>query len=101
MPAGGDGAFIRKGAGDRQPNSGYKKPAFWIILIAVIACIVLAICLMTNPSSSKSLSEKLGASMDKAISERYHRYEAERFYATWDYDVLRVNPQIGRQFMHG
>ena len=26
-----DGAFIRKGAGDRQPNSGYKKPAFWRI----------------------------------------------------------------------
>ena len=74
----------------------YKKPAFWIILIAVIACIVLAICLMTNPSSSKSLSEKLGASMDKAISERYHRYEAERFYATWDYDVLRVSESANR-----
>ena len=34
----------------------YKKPAFWIILIAVIACIVLAVCLMTDPFSSKSLS---------------------------------------------
>lgn len=30
----------------------YKKPAFWIILIAVIVCIVFAIFLMTNPSSN-------------------------------------------------
>ena len=34
--------------------------------------------------------------MDKAISERYHRYEAERFYATWDYDVLRVSESANR-----
>ncbi len=30
----------------------YKKPAFWIILIAIIACIVLAVCLMTDPKNS-------------------------------------------------
>ena len=30
----------------------YKKPTFWIILIAVIACIVLAVCLMTDPKNS-------------------------------------------------
>ena len=34
----------------------YKKPAFWIILIAVIACIVLAVCLMTDPFSTKEKS---------------------------------------------
>ena len=27
----------------------YKKPAFWIIPVAMILCIVLAVCLMTNP----------------------------------------------------
>ena len=30
----------------------YKKPAFWIILIAIIVCIVLAVCLMTDPKNS-------------------------------------------------
>ena len=27
----------------------YKKPAFWIIIVAVIACIVLSVCFLTNP----------------------------------------------------
>lgn len=27
----------------------YKKPAFWIILIALILCIVVAVCFLTNP----------------------------------------------------
>ena len=30
----------------------YKKPAFWIILIAIIVCIALAIFLMTDPFSN-------------------------------------------------
>lgn len=29
----------------------YKKPAFWVIIVAVIAIIVTAICFMTNPQS--------------------------------------------------
>lgn len=27
----------------------YKKPAFWIIILAVIACAVTAVCFLTNP----------------------------------------------------
>lgn len=27
----------------------YKKPAFWIILIALIICVVVAVCFLTNP----------------------------------------------------
>ena len=30
----------------------YKKPAFWILAAAVIACIVVAVCFLTNPKSS-------------------------------------------------
>lgn len=29
----------------------YKKPAFWIVVIAVVASIVLGVCFLTNPSS--------------------------------------------------
>lgn len=29
----------------------YKKPAFWVIIVAVLACIVTAVCLLTNPKS--------------------------------------------------
>ena len=27
----------------------YKKPAFWIILLAVVACVIVAVCFLTNP----------------------------------------------------
>lgn len=31
----------------------YKKPAFWIVLIALVACIVMAVCFLTNPAGVK------------------------------------------------
>ena len=74
----------------------YKKPAFWIILIAVIACIVLAVCLMTDPFSNKSLSEKLGISMDMAVAEHNHSFETDGHFVAIDYDVLRVSKSLGR-----
>ena len=32
----------------------WKKPAFWVILVAVIACVVLGIGLITNPEKEKT-----------------------------------------------
>lgn len=29
----------------------YKKPAFWIIIAAVIVCVVVAVCFLTNPKA--------------------------------------------------
>ena len=29
----------------------YKRPAFWIVLAAVLGCVVLAVCLMTKPAA--------------------------------------------------
>ncbi|MBQ7687710.1 MAG: M56 family metallopeptidase [Clostridia bacterium] len=85
-------AFGEVGVKDRVKGVlNYKKPAFWIILIAIITCIVLAVCLMTDPFSNRSLSGKLGASVDMAVAE-HHRASntAGRFIAT-DYDVLLVS----------
>lgn len=31
----------------------YKKPAFWIILIAISLCIVVAVCFLTNPPKTE------------------------------------------------
>lgn len=36
----------------------YRKPAFWVIIIAVIASIVTGICFMTNPKSENNTPEK-------------------------------------------
>lgn len=43
-------AFGEVGVKERVQNvMHYKKPAFWIIMIAVIAVIVTAVCFLTNP----------------------------------------------------
>lgn len=31
----------------------YKKPAFWVTLIAILLCIVLAVCFLTNPKTAQ------------------------------------------------
>lgn len=37
----------------------YKKPTFWVILIAVIVSIVATVCFMTNPKSDTDISGKV------------------------------------------
>ena len=31
----------------------YKKPAFWVIVLAIITCMIVAVCFLTNPSNDK------------------------------------------------
>lgn len=69
----------------------YKKPAFWIILIAVVVCVVMAVRLMTDPVSNKSVSGKLGISMDMAVAEHHRSSHKEGCFTALDYDVLLVS----------
>ncbi len=32
----------------------YKKPAFWVIVVAIIACVVAAVCFLTNPKDNQT-----------------------------------------------
>ena len=46
-------AFGETGVKERIKRvMNYKKPAFWIIITAVIACSVAVVCFFTNPSNS-------------------------------------------------
>ena len=43
-------AFGEVGVKDRVKSvMNYKKPAFWIIILAVIACVIVAVCFLTSP----------------------------------------------------
>ena len=43
-------AFGEVGVKDRVKSvMNYKKPAFWIIILAVIVCVFVAVCFLTNP----------------------------------------------------
>ena len=43
-------AFGEVGVKDRVRSiMNYRKPTFWIILLAVIVCVIVAVCFLTNP----------------------------------------------------
>ena len=47
-------AFGEVGVKERVKSvMNYKKPAFWIIILAVIACVVVAVCFLTNPKQDR------------------------------------------------
>lgn len=43
-------AFGEVGVKERVKSvMNYKKPAFWVIVLAVVVCVVVAVCFLTNP----------------------------------------------------
>ncbi len=53
--------------------ASWRKPAFWVILIAAVACVALAVCLITNPVTSlpfdlKDISIESAKSIDTRLS---------------------------------
>lgn len=48
-------AFGELGVKERVKSvMNYKKPAFWIIILAVVVCIVVAVCFLTNPPAKEA-----------------------------------------------
>lgn len=46
-------AFGEVGVKERIKHvMNYKKPAFWIIIAAMVICIIMAVCFLTNPTDS-------------------------------------------------
>jgi len=46
---------------------GYQKPAFWLTVVAVVVCVVVGVCFLTNPEESQQISK--GPDAGKAGSE--------------------------------
>ncbi|HOB31118.1 MAG TPA: hypothetical protein PLF08_06430 [Bacillota bacterium] len=72
----------------------YKQPAFWIVATAVVACIVLAICLIANPQNN---------STKETGDEEYDTYTAEgvsisvpKEYA----DLVVVDAKSNDEYLH-
>lgn len=43
----------------------YKKPAFWVAAVAVLAVVIVAVCFLTNPKSDIDVETLLGTSSGK------------------------------------
>lgn len=65
-------AFGEVGVRERVKNVlNYKKPAFWIFIAAVLACIVVPVCFMTQKKEAVATARQLAGEYDMAVSEPY------------------------------
>lgn len=67
----------------------YKKPAFWLVLAAVAACVVVMVCFMTNPKSSAPDNE---SAADENIDESSSvEPDSEKLVAEGGSEVINNN----------
>lgn len=67
----------------------YKKPAFWVIVAAVTACIVVAVCFLTNPKESRVFPMKVKNLSD--LNPQYITDSIASIVGTNDGSELNVN----------
>ncbi len=58
----------------------YKKPTFWVIIVALIASVVASVCLLTNPVTADDIKEGYYLERDRIYSERVTDYVTENIY---------------------
>ena len=91
-------AFGEVGVKDRVKSIlNYKKPAFWIIIVAIIASVIAAVCFLTDPVSEKDTSV-LGDSdnteqtnPDNPLEKRYEMKINDDIEITQDYGVFQTD----------
>ena len=86
-------AFGEVGVKDRVKSVlNYKKPAFWVIIVAIIASIAVAVCFLTNPKTKTWQSDNYTI-MCNVISAECDNVVYEYMYGTLnvDYPYICVN----------
>ena len=91
-------AFGEVGVKDRvKAVLHYRKPAFWLVLLGVLGCIIVAVCFLTNPKdNTPNAQEPFGHSYrveevvydDGRFSFGYTADTAPRYQFTSDYGML-------------
>jgi beta-lactamase regulating signal transducer with metallopeptidase domain len=52
-------AFGEVGVGERVKKVlNYQKPAFWVVAAAVVACVVVAVCFLTDPAGTETSDDQ-------------------------------------------
>ena len=78
----------------------YKKPAFWIIVAAIVVCAAVAVCFLTDPTSSSEFkmtgSNISHMDVDAVISHihKKERLKSENIYMNADNFHLTVDSQF-------
>lgn len=72
----------------------YKKPAFWVIAISIVLCIVMVVCFLTNPVTDADFSTE--SEINSSTNEYY-------FASTDDngsYLIIMLVPKHGTYWIH-
>lgn len=74
----------------------YRKPGFWILLIAVILCIATAVCFLTDPTEDDSDRQEAGDLLHEEETEVPEGTASqEEASETWDITLLIEDPAPG------
>ena len=55
----------------------YKKPAFWFVCVAVVACVVAGVCFLTNPKEDAIISKEESQGRLPEGPEVYFQYQSD------------------------
>ena len=75
----------------------YKKPAFWLVAVAIVVCIVAAVCFLTNPASDTLINIEdytLNSLQEETVAVWTSNGEAYHSVGTVDQDILQQLSEI-------
>ena len=74
----------------------YKKPAFWMIVVSVIAIFITSICLLTNPKTYEisDLDDQLCLLIDTSIKKHHESAHTDDNFIAIDYEILGVHSSL-------
>lgn len=90
-------AFGEVGVKERVKSVlNYKRPAFWITMIAVIVCVVVAICFLTNPKKEYQIRIIIPAgSTEEIIYQEDFFYSDEEISPTGNQIIISLGEGMG------
>lgn len=76
----------------------YKKPAFWVLVVAILACVVVAVCFLTNPPKDTTTDESTSSAPEDIFSRVDTSSPAEMLAYLcqadlWE-DAIKEKPEI-------
>ena len=85
-------AFGEVGVRGRVKNIlNYKKPAFWIVVAAIAACVAVAVCFLTNPKETEKEFEEVERPYKNSPVTEIGGYKIYRFNNSADPMIPSIN----------
>lgn len=90
-------AFGEVGVKERVKSVlNYKRPAFWITMIAVVVCVIVAICFLTNPSKEYQIRITIPAgSTEEIVYQEDFCYSDEEISPTGNRIIISLGEGMG------